>query len=205
MHGMGAALPGAQLAGEKDCLSWGMGDPGAHRQDPPGWGLSCLPSTARAPVCSVRIHLHQHPFQRQRPVGPDSPALPRAQQMGRPSPLPAAWPQGLALHPGCALQPPEGATPQLPGQGCVECQALCRGQHVHAHPPRSGHGAAGVPLPGSAANLPSGQGPLHTGGKCGGVPLTRGKSCHLGASSAVLHGAGGQPRPPSHTMTPQLG
>ena len=99
------------LGQRKTVSHGGRGTPACTGRSHQGGVCPACPAQPRPSVCSVQIHLCQDPFRRQRPVGPDSPALPRAQQMGRPGPLPAAWPQAPALHPGCALQPPAGATP----------------------------------------------------------------------------------------------
>lgn len=177
-----------------------MGDRGPQctQTGPTGVGSSC-PAHHRPSVCSVQIRSCQDPLGLQRLAGQDSPALPRAQQTGRPSPLPAAQPWAPSLHPGCTLQPPAGATPWLCGEGCAHCWAPHHGQCTHTRTPPLSHSAVAASLPGSQqTTLGTGTPALPTRGKCRGAPLPGSKTCPLGqawSGSAVVHGENGGPQP----------
>lgn len=173
--GQGCSAWGTSSLGERASL---MGDRGPQcaQTGPTGVGSSC-PAHHRPSVCSVQIRSCQDPLGLQRLVGQGSPVLPRAQQTGRPSPLPAARPWALSLCPGCTLQPPAGATPWLCGEGCAQCWALHRGRRTHTRAPPLSHGAVASSLPGSRQTAPgTGTPALPTRGKCGGAPLLGSKT-----------------------------
>lgn len=91
--------------GERSSLV-GNGGPQHAQAGPLGWGLSYWASAAQALGL-----LRPDPFVpgsilTAETGGAGQPSSATAQQMGRPGPLPAAWPRAAALHPGCSLQPP---------------------------------------------------------------------------------------------------
>lgn len=203
------ARPLAQYTGwgcsawEEDCLSWGTGDPSMHRQVPPGWDCPACPAQPWPSVCSIRIRLCQDPFRWQRPVGPGSPALPRALQMGHP-PLtcclasgsgPSSWLRAsaacgtniTAARSGAHAAPgtTPGTAPGTTSWGACPCP--------HSSAPCSGRGAAGASLPGLAAKLPLERGPPHSTLE----GIVKVQHCSAWGRWAAMA--------PSHAMAPQSG